>query len=180
MLAKTLQVIASLDERRPIELLPPALDRLFARLAAAADANEAGLIEDEIWEAWTSHPDPLAERGMNRAIAAIAGKQWHEAGAMLDELVHLWPLWPEAWNKRATLAFLTGRDGDSARDIARTLELEPRHFGAIAGFVQICLRSGQPAAALVASEAALAIHPHLQAMRAVRDRLAGSASSTRH
>lgn len=180
MLAETLQVIASLEERRPIELLPPALDRLFARLAGAADPNEAGQIEDEIWEAWTSHPDPRAERAMNKTIAAIAGQHWDDAGGLADDLVRAWPLWPEAWNKRATLAFLTGRDQDSVRDIRRTLELEPRHFGAIAGFVQICLRSGQPAAALVASEAGLAIHPYLQSLRAVRDRLAATTPSTRH
>jgi hypothetical protein len=180
MLSETLQVIASLDARRPIELLPPELDRLFVKLADAADPNTAGLIEDEIWETWTRHPDPAAERAMNRAIAAIAGRHWDDAQGLLDDLVRAWPLWPEAWNKRATLAFLTGRDDDSARDIRRTLELEPRHFGAIAGFVQICLRSGQPAAALVASEAALSLHPHLQAMRVVRDRLAVTASSTRH
>lgn len=180
MLSETLQVIASLDERQPIELLPPALDRLFSRLVGASDVNEAGLIEDEIWEAWTSHPDPTAEKAMNRAIAAIAGQHWTDAQMILDDLVRAWPLWPEAWNKRATLAFLTGRDADSARDIRRTLELEPRHFGAIAGFVQICLRSGQPAAALIASEAALSVHPHLQSMRIVRDHLAQAASATRH
>ncbi len=180
MFEDTLKVVATLADRQPIEILPAELDDLFARLAASRDINAAGAIEDEIWEIWTSFPDPAAARSMNEAIAAIAGKQHAGGLALLDDLVRAQPLWPEAWNKRATLLFLMGRDNASVRDIRRTLELEPRHFGAIAGFAHICARAGDLAAASVACEAALRIHPHLAAVRLLLERLAPLVSSTRH
>jgi hypothetical protein len=180
MFEDTLRVVATLTDRAPIEILPAELDDLFARLAATRDINAAGAIEDEIWGIWTSFPDPAAERAMSEAIAAIAGRNHPAALVLLDNLVRAQPLWPEAWNKRATLLFLMGRDGASVRDIRRTLLLEPRHFGALAGFAHICVRAGDHAAAAVACEAALRIHPYLPAVRVLLDRLGPFLSSTRH
>jgi len=43
------------------------------------------------------------------------------------------PLWAEAWNKRATVFYLSGNFEKSQKDIDKVLELEKRHFGALAG-----------------------------------------------
>jgi hypothetical protein len=51
------------------------------------------------------------------------------------------------------------------------LTLEPRHFGAVAGFGQICLRHGRPAEAKAAFEVALQLDPHLQGLRELINRL---------
>lgn len=171
MFEETLRVILGLGEIQPIEALPAGLDALFEELRDDDAAVMAWRIEDDIWQIWMAHPDAAAEALMTKAIAAIAGKQWDEAQMLLDDLVRAQPLWPEAWNKRATLAFLRGADEASARDIRRTLLLEPRHFGALAGFAQICLRHGDADAALIAVEAALRIHPHLAQMRILADEL---------
>jgi cytochrome c-type biogenesis protein CcmH/NrfG len=56
---------------------------------------------------------------------------------------------------------LLGDDTGSRRDIARVIDLEPRHFGALSGLGMISLRNGDPAAALQAFEAALQVNPHL-------------------
>jgi cytochrome c-type biogenesis protein CcmH/NrfG len=72
------------------------------------------------------------------------------------------------------------RDDESVPDIRRTLELEPRHFGAICGFGQICLRHGNRAAALFAFDAALRINPHLGAVRTVFEELAAETGRTAH
>jgi len=168
---ETLRVIFSLSEIEPIEALPAGLDTLFARLREGDAAADAWHIEDSIWEMWTAHPDADAVVLMTKAITAIASRHWEEAQALLDDLVRAQPLWPEAWNKRATFAFLRGDDESSARDIRRTLQLEPRHFGALAGFAQICLRHGEAASALIAVEAALRIHPHLTPMRILAEEL---------
>lgn len=165
MLEETLEVIGSLQRLRPIEILPRRLDDLFARLAAEPSANEAQLLEDEIWQLWTRHPDPAANLLMQQGIAAITGQRWSLAGQRLDQLVAEQPLWPEAWNKRATLKYCNGLWHESARDIRRTLQLEPRHFGALSAFVQICLRVNDPASALFVARHALRLHPHLLPMR---------------
>lgn len=180
MFEETLKVVAGLAAIEPIERLSPALDALFARLAEDSAAAEAWRIEDDIWEIWTQHPDPAAAALMSRCIATVAGRRWDEARLLLDDLVRADPLWPEAWNKRATLLFLRGEDAASARDIRRTLQLEPRHFGALAGFAQICLRHGDVAAARVAVVQALRIHPHLAPMRILADELRRSHPPTLH
>jgi hypothetical protein len=46
-----------------------------------------------------------------------------------------------------------------------TLLLEPRHFGAVAGFGQICLRNGHLNEARAAFQVALSINPHLRGLR---------------
>ena len=171
MFDETLRVILSLPEMEPIEALPAALDALFVRLRQDATASNAWTIEDAIWGIWIAHPDPAAGELMARGIAAVAARHFTEAQELLDDLVRAQPLWPEAWNKRATLLFLRGEDEASARDIRRTLQLEPRHFGALAGFAQICLRHGDAAAALIAVQAALRVHPHLTPMRILEGEL---------
>ena len=109
---------------------------------------------------------------------------WTNAGLfevaerVLDDLVRDHPDWAEAWNKRATLYFILDRDGDSTADIVETLRLEPRHFGALSGFGQICLRRGDEAGALVAFEEAVRIHPGLdgarQAVEVLAQKLGGA------
>jgi tetratricopeptide (TPR) repeat protein len=109
---------------------------------------------------------------MDTAIAALAGRDTETAQGILDRLVAAHPDWPEAWNKRATLYFVMERDAESLADIRRTLELEPRHFGALCGFAQICLRRGERVAAAAALERALQLNPHLEAARAALAALA--------
>jgi len=55
--------------------------------------------------------------------------------------------------------------------IHRTLELEPRHYGAICGFAQICLSLGDADSALFAFDAALRVNPHLESVRETIDKL---------
>lgn len=156
------------------------LGGLFGDLRTDPPPRPAHLIEDEIWAIWTSHDDPALEARMQRAISAIARRRFDEAEDLLDGLVTQAPDWAEAWNKRATLFFLLRRDEASIDDIRRTLELEPRHFGAICGFGQICLRHGEPAAAASAFAAALDRNPHLDSVRAVLARLEGRPSGHLH
>jgi Tfp pilus assembly protein PilF len=177
---ETLKLILSLAGRKPAASLPRRLDALFERLAAASGAVEASQIEDAIWAAWMSHPDPVAKERLELATRAIGDDDPAAAEKLLDELVARHPDYAEAWNKRATLYFRMDRDADSLRDIRRTLELEPRHFGAICGFGQICLRRGERTGALFAFDAALGINPHLGAVRTAREELAAEAQGTAH
>ncbi len=180
MFDDTLKLVLTLADRKPAPTLPRELDALFERLARAPDPVAASQVEEAIWAAWASHADPVAAERLELATRAIAGGDHADAGILLDELVAREPGYAEAWNKRATLYFRMGRDLDSVRDIRRTLELEPRHFGAVCGFGQICLRKGERAGALFAFDAALRINPHLGAVRAAREELAAESPGTAH
>ena len=153
---------------------------LFCTLASSQDLVLAGEAEDEIWALWTSHDDPDLEQRLDRAIRHIAAREFEPAGRLLDALLEDRDDYVEAWNKRATLYFLMERDRESVADIVRTLELEPRHFGAICGFAQICLRHGRRAEALAAFESALVINPHMPGPRSAVDTLNAEFRSTAH
>lgn len=77
-------------------------------------------------------------------------------------MIEIDPTFPEAWNQRATIHFLRGDYAQSLADVATTLELEPRHFGALAGRGIIRLRQGKSALAIQSIKAALAFHPFLR------------------
>ncbi len=180
MFEDTLKLIVTWKERPPAETLPAHLHKLFQMLAAAMSLKDAYEVEDLIWEAWTECRDPDGSAAMRQAIGSIAKNDYGAAEKVLNTLVQAQPRWAEAWNKRATLFFLQGRDTESIQDINRTLELEPRHFGAISGFAQICLRSNDHDSALIALETALNINPHLAAVRAMMEKLKRQSRPSMH
>ncbi|MEM9360604.1 MAG: hypothetical protein AAGB04_30885, partial [Pseudomonadota bacterium] len=80
---------------------------------------------------------------------------------LIDQALKLAPKYSEAWNLRATILFYMGRDTESVVDIERTLALEPRHFGALAGMTLINMRAKNWSGALKSLRIALKIHPFL-------------------
>ena len=159
------QLILEAPMRKPAPSLPRRLTGLFRELSAAELTRPAEEIEDLIWALWTSHKERVAEETMAAAIEAMASGALQKAKPLLDHLVAAYPDWAEAWNKRATLAFIEKRDAQSLLDIAEALKVEPRHFGAISGFGDICLRHGRLNEARAAFQIALAINPHLEELR---------------
>ena len=162
-----LELVLDLPSRRPGPGAHRRLAGLFRELARSDSGERADEIETLIWALWVSHDDRGAEEALGVAIEAMAAGELDRARPLLDRLVQEHPDWPEAWNKRATLAYIENRDMDSLQDLQRTLELEPRHFGAILGFGQICLRNGHLNEARAAFQIALSFNPHLDDLRGI-------------
>ena len=158
-----LNLIAERRARRPARDLP-ALAQLFRRLAACP-STEADATEDRIWSVWMDHPHAAAAAALDAATRDIAAKRYDIAETRLTILLRHAPDFAEAWHKRATLYYLLGRDGECLHDIARTLELEPRHFAAMLHFAEILLGQRASADARYAFAAALSLHPHLERAR---------------
>lgn len=165
----TLNLVTHLDQRAPSPVMPARLDQLFHCLHVAR--GNADQIEDEIWQLWMHHPHYRAAQVLEKTVADIAGQCFDIAETRLVSLIRACPTYSEAWNKRATLYYLLGRDEESVRDIHHVLELEPRHFGALAGLGEICLAAGDEAAARLAFQAALRMNPHLDAVRGELEKL---------
>ena len=153
-----LGLIAGRRERRPQRDLP-ALVELFRHLGACSP-REATETEDRIWGAWMHHPHRAAAQVLDAATRDIAAKRYDIAETRLTALLRSAPQFAEAWHKRATLYYLLGRDEDCLDDIRRTLELEPRHFGAMLHFAEILLGAGADDDARFAFCAVLTLHPH--------------------
>ena len=134
---------------------------LFDRLKSTGDQIEAKTAEARIWQVWMVTRTEEAIIPFRRGMAAMEAGQLDAALAMFDDVVAKAPDFAEGWNKRATVLFLLGRLKESAVDVARTLELEPRHFGALAGLGLIRRAEGREAEALAAFEQGLAVNPHM-------------------
>jgi Tfp pilus assembly protein PilF len=167
----TLKLILALPQREPATTLPRRLKALFERLLDASGPVQASETEDLIWGLWMEHPNDAAEQTLDEATRLIAERDFKSAEKMLTTLIRDYPEYAEAWNKRATLYFIAGEDAKSVHDIHRTLEIEPRHFGAICGFGQLCLRHKQREGALFAFAQALRVNPHLGAVREAYEQL---------
>jgi tetratricopeptide (TPR) repeat protein len=154
------------------------LDALFERLQETSDPAEAAGLQQRIWQIWIESDDAASSQLMRRGMTAMASGEHETALDAFDTLVAQAPAFAEAWNKRATLYYLLGRLDESVNDIQQTLELEPRHFGALSGLALIYDAVDNPEAALRSLEAALAINPHLQGSRErieqLREKLKGT------
>ncbi len=136
------------------------LDDLFTRLATSDEA-EAGRIEQEIWIEWSKSGSPAMDLLLQRGRDAMAAGNLALAIDHFTALIDHAPDFAEGYNARATAYFQEGEFGPSVADIAKTLSLNPRHFGAMAGFGMILEQTNQPDRALEVYNAAIAIHPHL-------------------
>lgn len=141
------------------------LSVLFDQLKQTQEMEKGAAITREIWEVWYETKDEDARELFNTGIASMSTADYHSALAAFTRLTELKPDFAEAWNRRATLLYLMGEFNLSMQDIKHTLELEPRHFGAISGLGQIYLRQDKLMQARKAFEKALDINPHLEGAR---------------
>ena len=178
MYEATLNLVTQLGARLPSPNLPPRLTQLFTYLNSTA--FDAPLVEDQIWDLWMHNPHHRAAEVLNKAATDIAAQRFDIAETRLVALLRSCPNYAEAWNKRATLYYLLGRDEESVADIYRVLQLEPRHFGALSGLGEICLAAGDEDGARLAFHAALRLNPHLEAVRDEVDKLDESEPSVGH
>lgn len=150
----------------------PQLDSLFAELQRTTNQTAANGLVAEIWQRWTAfEDDPRATNMMAIGIRQMNLGQFDNAERIFSDLARTHPQHAEVWNKRATVRFMRGNDVGSRRDIARVIDLEPRHFGALSGLGMINLRTGDLQAALQAFEAALRVNPHMDQAEAMIENL---------
>lgn len=139
----------------------PRLDVLFAQLKSASDVGQTASLEGQIWGIWLENDSPTISLLMHRTLVSMNEGRLDDCLDVLDEMVELAPEFAEAWNKRATVLYLMDRYEESLADVFKTLELEPRHFGALSGMGLIYNALGNDAKALEAFERALEVNPHI-------------------
>lgn len=153
------------------------LDQLFADLKRSTNNNAAERLTGQIWRQWSDSGSDSINLMMEWAQRAMGSRNFAAALDTLDQVVLLAPDFSEGWNKRATLHFMMENPVKSMADIERTLALEPRHFGALAGMAEIFRARGEDALALKAYERALEVYPMMrgaqEAVGELSDTLAG-------
>jgi tetratricopeptide (TPR) repeat protein len=138
------------------------LDELFFQLKNSTNESDARLIEQEIWNAWIQSGDAVIDALMKEALRKRRGYDFNGSIEILNKVIELKPDFSEAWNQRATVYFNQEKYEESLMDIAKVLELEPRHFGSLAGRAVIRIRQFKNALARQSIQEALKYHPFLR------------------
>ena len=166
-LALALSSVASADQT------DPQLEEIFDVLQQTADTQELRVLQGMIWSLWRIAPEDEVQNAFDAGLAAMRGADFRAAIDLFTDAIDIEPDFAEAYNMRATTHFMLGNDAQSLADVQKVLDLEPRHFGALMGGVQISLRLEQPDLALEFAEEALDLMPYNQGYISVAERLRG-------
>jgi tetratricopeptide (TPR) repeat protein len=147
------------------------LDALFAELKRAPSTEAAEQTVDKIQAEWAESGSATVDLMLLWASQAISGQRNAAAFDFLDQAILLKPDFAEAWNRRATLNYVADDYGKSLADIERTLQLEPRHFGALMGLGAILEATDRKTQAMEAYLRVLEISPTLKAAQDAVGRL---------
>jgi len=147
----------SIANERKIEL-----DKLFSNLKID-NASLSFEIEQKIWKLWSTHPyDQKLTRMLAKGSDLVNNQKLNEAIVVFSKVIELDPEWAEAWNKRATVLYLIGEYQKSQNDIDKVLNLEERHFGALAGQGLVNLELKNYEKAIMSYQKAKKIYPTMK------------------
>lgn len=163
ILTVSLKIYADQNDQR--------LDYLFDKLAITKDQQEIEALTNQIWRIWHEIDDPKITRAFETGVQMMNLGFHSRAIDYFDKVIFEMPNFAEAWNKRATAHFMMGNFDLSMRDISKTLELEPRHFGALDGMGLIFIHLNQPEKAIDIYDKMLEIFPNSNSTKMKKDRI---------
>jgi tetratricopeptide (TPR) repeat protein len=144
------------------------LEKLFERLQAETNAENADLIAEEIWAIWLDSGSDTVNFILRRGTAAQKRGERKLARRMYDNVTSLSPDYAEGWARSARLALEEDDLGRALTEAAQALIYEPRHFYALWTMGNVFEKLGRQDEALEAYREANKLYPEL---KAVKDRL---------
>ena len=133
---------------------------LFETLQSSQDEMVLMETEAAIWELWYDSGKQEIDELMLQAAELVRAGQLAAAEKIYSEVIAALPEFSEGWNRRATVRFYQRDYEGSLADIKETLQLEPRHFGAIWGLGMILGSQQDFERAILAFERLLEIKPN--------------------
>jgi tetratricopeptide (TPR) repeat protein len=138
------------------------LNKLFKELKTN-NISYTNKIEQKIWKIWSTHP---TDKNLTLILAEgsilVNNNKLKKSINVFTKAINLDPYWAEAWNKRATAYYMIGEYKKSQYDIDKVLELEERHFGALAGEGLVNIKLENYEKAKKSYQKALEIYPSMK------------------
>jgi len=135
------------------------LDRLFIQLQTAHSTARIEAILTQIWHIWLNTGNVEMNTLVRLGTESLSKGDYTDAINIFTQVVDRNPHFAEGWNKRATAFYLRGNYKAAIDDIDRTLGLENRHFGALAGLATIYSEIGDEHGVLNTLKKLYQIHP---------------------
>jgi len=138
------------------------LNKLFIELKKNIPILSSN-IELQIWNIWSTHPtDQKLTSMLDEGSRLIQDQKLFKAISVFTKTIEIDPSWAEAWNKRATVYYMVGEFKKSQEDIDKVLELEKRHFGALAGQGLVNIKLKNYEKAIMSYQMAEEIYPAMK------------------
>ena len=170
-------LIESLENRKPLTCRAAAYalgeianEDAIPSLVAALTHEDPGTranAEQALWSIWFRSDDESVSAMMQKGTNHIKKQQYGEAIQVFSEVIRIAANFAEGHNQRAIAYFMSDELSKSIEDCKKTVELNPFHFGALAGMGQCYLKLGDLAAAMDAFRRALEINPNLYAIERI-------------
>ena len=170
-IASTLALTLSLAFHGPAlaqeQTCPPAPDHSAAltdliRAAQAAEDERSGrMLSNEMWALWSDAPDSYAQELLDEGMSRRNIYDYDGAMKAFEALIAYCPDYAEGYNQRAFIHFLQEGFEAALPDLKRTLDLSPRHVGALSGQALTFHALGRNAEAALSLRAALDLNPWL-------------------
>ena len=135
------------------------LDQLYGQLQDAEPA-EARRVAKEIELEWSKSGSPAMDLLLKRGTDAMEAGDFASAIGHFTALTDHAPDFAEGWHRRAVAFAASEMYGPAVDDLRHALELNPRHYDAIAALGGILVKIEKPEVAAQAFQQVLAIHPH--------------------
>jgi len=143
----------------------PTNEQEALRALKGDDPELAATAEAILWSAWCRSGDPETDRLFRAGVNAMQRRRLAESEDCFTRVIERRPDFPEGWNKRATVRYLSGDFRGAIADCQETLKRNPNHFGAASGLGLCHMSLNEFTEAAVCFRRALEIHPHLESVR---------------
>ena len=147
------------------------LDKLFIELKKNT-STISSLIAQKIWVLWSTHPtNEKLTSILDEGSRLVQDQKLLKAIDIFTDAIELDPTWAEAWNKRATVYYMIGEFEKSQNDINKVLELEKRHFGALAGQGMVNMKLKNYDKAKLSYQKAQEIYPAMKSSKVMIEQI---------
>ena len=107
------------------------LEKLFEKLAAEEDKDQAELIAEEVWALWTRSGSASIDLALRRGSDAQGRGNIVLSRRMFDNVTELEPDYAEGWARSGRLALAENNLDRAIAELTKALIIEPRHFYAL-------------------------------------------------
>ena len=114
-----------------------------------------------VWRLWGKSGDAAIDKLYQEGLDRMQDGDMPKAIKVFSDIIAKRPAFAEAWNKRATIYYMTGEYELSMQDCEEVIKRLPEHFGALVGYAQMLAERSQPERALALMERASKINPYL-------------------
>lgn len=132
---------------------------LFGFLITTQNPQQAAEVAGAIEQRWLEQGGDTVNLLLSRAGAVANEKRLDLASKLIDAAAELEPGYAEVWLRRAQVQLLSNQHLDAAVSLRRALDIEPRHFRAMAGLARLQIENGDKRGALELYRKLLRIYP---------------------